>query len=102
MATVPTKHPSKKVLRSLPTLTEVVALPDAGPVHEPDAEAIFQRVMQRLELTLDDLVRAALRDAVEGQMAALVPQVRAQVEREVRQMIAEAVAAGRQAPSGGA
>lgn len=99
MTTAPSKTPPGKVLRSLPTLTEVVAPHALEPSTDSATDAIYQRVMQRLELTLKEQILAALREAVDGQMSMLVPGIRTHVEREVRQLIAEAVAAERQARS---
>jgi N-acetylglucosamine kinase-like BadF-type ATPase len=66
-----------------------------------DPEILYQRVMQRLELTLEDVVRSAIRQAIEDHMGALAPQIQRNVDQELRRMIADAVAAERQAPGAG-
>lgn len=86
---------SKKIIRSLPTLTEVVqaqapAAPTAG--ASLDEEALTQRVLQRLELTLDEQVRQVVAAVLEEQMKELAPRIRQRVDTAVRKAVTQAVA----------
>lgn len=86
----------KKLMRSLPTLTEVVdtavTSPDTVAVEDLDEEALMHRVLQRLELTLDDLVRQVVASALEEQMKELAPRIRQRVDNAVRKAVSQAVA----------
>lgn len=88
---------SKKLMRSLPTLTEVVqaqAPAAAAPVAAGvlDDEALTQRVLQRLELTLDDQVRQVVAAVLDEQMKELAPRIRQRVDAAVRKAVTQAVA----------
>lgn len=81
--------------RFVPTLTEVVqpaAAPDAGaPVLPPIAqEELVQRVLQRVDATLEGRLRETLAAAIVEQTRALAPILQAEVEALVRQAVAEA------------
>lgn len=94
--------------RFVPTLTEVVQAPAAAatapaqpaPMAAPSApaapaisqEQIAQRVLQRLDLTLDRRVREAISTVVLEQTSALAPLLRERLEAVVRQAVAQAVA----------
>ena len=85
----------KKLMRSLPTLTEVVdtaVLPATGTTGDLDEEELMHRVLQRLELTLDDLVRQVVASALEEQMKELAPRIRQRVDNAVRKAVTQAVA----------
>lgn len=84
----------KKLMRSLPTLTEVVDAPAAVPVTATglDEEALMHRVLQRLELTLDDQIRQVVTAALEEQMKELAPRIRQRVDNAVRKAVTQAVA----------
>lgn len=87
----------KKLLRSLPTLTEVVdaaAVPPAvaGPGPVADEEALVQRVLERLESTLEEQVRQVVASALEDQMKELAPRIRQRVDNAVRKAVTQAVA----------
>ncbi len=86
----------KKLMRSLPTLTEVVDTVvephDTGADDALDEEALMHRVLQRLELTLDDLVRQVVASALEEQMKELAPRIRQRVDNAVRKAVTQAVA----------
>ncbi len=85
----------KKLLRSLPTLTEVVdAAPPAaaGPGPVTDEEALVQRVLERLESTLEEQVRQVVATALEDQMKELAPRIRQRVDNAVRKAVTQAVA----------
>ena len=92
----------KKLMRSLPTLTEVVdvavAPPAADAVGDLDEEELMHRVLQRLELTLDDLVRQVVASALEEQMKELAPRIRQRVDNAVRKAVTQAVAGERKPP----
>ncbi len=86
---------SKKIMRSLPTLTEVVqaqapAAPAGGALV--DEEALTQRVLQRLELTLDEQVRQVVAAVLDEQMKELAPRIRQRVDAAVRKAVTQAVA----------
>ncbi len=85
----------KKLLRSLPTLTEVVdAAPPAAAGRGPvtDEEALVQRVLERLEGTLEEQVRQVVATALEDQMKELAPRIRQRVDNAVRKAVTQAVA----------
>jgi len=85
---------SKKLLRTLPTLTEVVDVPvlPAAAAGDPD-EALIERVLMRLELTLDAQVQKVVADALQEQMKDLAPRIRQRVDNAVRKAVTQAVAA---------
>jgi len=90
----------KKLLRSLPTLTEVVTVPvlsDPVPALEPqpspDTEAIVERVMQRLDLSLQTHVREVVESLVLEHIREVEPRLKQKVAVAVRQAVAKAVAA---------
>ena len=88
---------SKKIMRSLPTLTEVVPVhaPAAAPLANGpslDEEALAQRVLQRLELTLDEQVRQVVATVLDEQMKELAPRIRQRVDAAVRKAVTQAVA----------
>jgi hypothetical protein len=96
---------SKKIMRSLPTLTEVVdtsappltsAATGAGSLDE---EALVLRVLQRLELTLDAQIRQVVASALEDQMKELAPRIRQRVDNAVRKAVTQAVAGELKLPS---
>jgi hypothetical protein len=88
---------SKKIMRSLPTLTEVVPAqaPAAAPLANGpsmDEEALMLRVLQRLELTLDEQVRQVVATVLDEQMKELAPRIRQRVDAAVRKAVTQAVA----------
>lgn len=93
----------KRLLRSLPTLTEVVNVPpvlsDRAAVasHQPetlqDTEAIIERVMQRLDLSLESHVREVVESLVQEQLREVQARLKQKVAVAVRQAVAKAVAA---------
>lgn len=98
---------SKKLMRSLPTLTEVVmaptpqaSAPQASPGPSFEEEVLVQRVLQRLELTLDEQVRAVVSSALEEQMKELAPRIRQRVDNAVRKAVTQAVAGELRIPPG--
>lgn len=96
----------------IPTLTEVV--PEAAPAPPPTAEAapaavvptpvgrstlpedfeeyVVHRVMQRIDLALEERLREAIARVTLEQTRSLVPRLREEVETVVRQSVYEAVA----------
>ena len=82
--------------RFVPTLTEVVQsgpaplAPAAGPVLSQDQLA--QRVLQRVDLSLERRLREAMAGAILQQTEALVPLLRERLEQVVRDLVAEALA----------
>ncbi|HET8744135.1 MAG TPA: hypothetical protein VFM98_00910 [Ramlibacter sp.] len=101
-----TRTPPKFV----PTLTEVVQT-GAAPLGAPAAdtlpaltqEQLAQRVLQRVELTLDRRLREAVAATIVEHTSALTPLLRERVESVVREVVAEALAdelQARQRPDG--
>lgn len=87
--------------RFVPTLTEIVqgAAPVAAAPQRAGAavpalsqEQLAQRVLQRLDLTLDRRVREAISTVILEQTSALGPLLRDRLEAVVRQAVAQAVA----------
>ncbi|MDE2617551.1 MAG: hypothetical protein KGL73_11095 [Burkholderiales bacterium] len=95
---------TKKLLRTLPTLTEVVDVPPlaaAVPGASGDLEeALVRRVLQRLEPTLDAQVQKVVADALQEQMKDLAPRIRQRVDNAVRKAVTLAVAAESELPAG--
>ncbi|MDZ4073446.1 MAG: hypothetical protein U1E04_01705 [Hylemonella sp.] len=92
---------SKKLLRTLPTLTEVVDVP-AQPMAASgalDEEALIERVLMRLELTLDAQVQKVVADALQEQMKDLAPRIRQRVDNAVRKAVTQALAAETKPPA---
>ena len=95
--------------RFVPTLTEVVhAAPPMKAASPPavSADQIAQRVLQRLELSLDRRVREAIATVILEQTNNLAPLLRERLDAVVRQAVAQAVseelgARQRGAPTGG-
>lgn len=80
--------------RFLPTLTEVVhppVMPQATKVTSPDQEHLVERVMQRLDVSLEPLLRDVIGAMVQEQIRALEPLLQDKMELVVRQAVAEAV-----------
>lgn len=94
--------------RFVPTLTDVVHEPEALPSDAPAAlaasvvpvpvvpegteEAIVHRVMQRVDMALDQRLREAIALVVQEQTRSLLPRLREEVESVLRQTVYEAVA----------
>ncbi|MHA7600527.1 hypothetical protein ACX12L_11360 [Alicycliphilus sp. T452] len=112
---------SKTPPRFVPTLTDVVHVPgDGRPPVQPQAEApasqvpppspslqegvaanvlprdfeeyVVHRVMQRVDVALDQRLREAIAQVVQEQTRFLVPRLRDEVESVVRHAVYEAVA----------
>ena len=88
--------------RYVPTLTEVVqtgpAPLTAGGAPGLSQEQLTQRVLQRVEVTLDRRMREIIATVVLEQTNALMPAVRERLEQVVREMVAQALADERQDP----
>src|SRR5690606_11429705 len=82
--------------RYVPTLTEVVQTGPAplapAPVSGAAQEQLAQRVLQRVELSLDRRLREIIATVVLEQTNALMPAVRERLEQVVREMVAQALA----------
>lgn len=83
--------------RFVPTLTEVVrpaagAAEPAPPAPPVDQEQIVQRVMQRVDATLERRLREALASAIVEHTRTLGPILQDEIEAVVRQAVAEAFA----------
>ena len=76
-----------------------LAAPGADPVAPrrlwlPDVleEAVVHRVMQRVDIGLDQRLREAIATVVQEQTRSLLPRLREEVESVVRQVVYEAMA----------
>jgi hypothetical protein len=84
--------------RFVPTLTEVVQTgpaplaPAVGTLPGLTQDQLAQRVLQRVELTLDARLREAIAAAILEHTSALTPLLRERVESVVREVVAEALA----------
>jgi hypothetical protein len=61
-------------------------------VPEDTEEAIVHRVMQRVDMALDQRLREAIALVVQEQTRSLLPRLREEVESVLRQTVYEAVA----------
>jgi len=84
--------------RFVPTLTEVVQsgaaplAPALGTLPALTQDQLAQRVLQRVELTLDTRLRETIAAAIMEHTSALTPLLRERVESVVREVVAEALA----------
>ena len=92
--------------RFIPTLTEVVQLPTTTAVYNQaaaapalDSEAIISSVMQRIEETLDSRLQSAAQNIVHHHLDSLVPLIEQEIQRVVREVVNDAVAAELSLPS---
>jgi hypothetical protein len=91
----------KKLLRSLPTLTEVVTVPVlSNPISTADppppgldTELIVERVLQRLDLSLEERVRNVIESLVQDHLREIEPRLKQKVGVAVRAAVAKAVTA---------
>jgi len=94
----------KKLLRSLPTLTEVVTVPvlsDHAALNAPtppfetvlDSALIIERVLQRLDASVQAQVREVVETVVQDHLREVQARLKQKVAVAVRQAIAKAVAA---------
>jgi hypothetical protein len=84
---------SRKPPRYVPTLTEVVgtaAERKAAASPALSQEEIVERVMQRIDLTLERRLREAIAATVLEQTRSLAPMLRDEIEAVVRETVAEA------------
>ena len=89
--------PPRNLPRFLPTLTQVVQQPDAEPVPQTqppplDTEQMIHRVLQRVDLALEPMLREAIGPMVVDQITAMATRMRPEVEAVVRQAVADALA----------
>ena len=89
---------ARNLPRFLPTLTEVVQPPGLARTSAavmPDFEDVVQSVMQRVNLTIErrllEETEALVRTLVTEQLQALSPGLRQELERVVRQAVADAM-----------
>jgi hypothetical protein len=80
--------------RFVPTLTEVVHSGPAPLTPTPGVsqDQVAQRVLQRVDLSLDRRLREEIATLILEQTSALVPLLRERLETVVREVVAEAVA----------
>ena len=86
--------------RFVPTLTDIVQPPVRGEgmaaePAKPDTlllqEQLIERVMQRIDLTLDKRLREALGQVILAQTQNLLPLLRDEIELVVRESVCQAV-----------
>lgn len=67
-----------------------------SPIHEADAfrleEELLHRVLQRVDLSLEERLTEVVSATVQQQLDAMVPRLRDQVEAALRQLVVEAMA----------
>jgi hypothetical protein len=86
---------NRKPPRYVPTLTEVVRSPaEAKPAVIPgiSQDQIIERVMQRIDLTLERRLREAIAATVLEQTRSIAPMLRAEIEAVVRDTVSQAFA----------
>ena len=80
----------------VPTLTEVVrsaaAAPTEATLSRQGQEQLVQRVMQRVDMTLERRLREAIAATVLEQTKALGPILREEIEAVVREAVSQALA----------
>jgi len=89
--------PPRNLPRFLPTLTQVVQQLEAEPALETqspplDTEQMIHRVLQRVDLALEPMLREAIGPMVVDQITAMATRLRPEVEAVVRQAVADALA----------
>jgi hypothetical protein len=87
--------PPRNLPRFLPTLTEVIRPPEAVQDSRPsplDTEQMIHRVLQRVDLALEPMLREAIGPMVVDQITAMATRLRPEVEAVVRQAVADALA----------
>jgi hypothetical protein len=88
---------SRKPPRYVPTLTEVVraggeSRPDPGPGPSVSEEQMIERVMQRIDLSLERRLREAIAATVLEQTRSIAPMLRDEIESVVREAVSQAFA----------
>jgi hypothetical protein len=89
---------TKKQMRALPTLTEVVKVPSAAhtaSASQPDTvdvDLIVERVMKRLDLSLPAYIRDVVESLVLAHIQEVEPRLKQKVAIAVRQAVAKTVA----------
>jgi hypothetical protein len=82
--------------RFVPTLTEVVKPSSEGRAVAPSdtatQELIIQRVMTRVDMTLERRLREAIAATVLEQTRSIAPMLRSEIEAVVRETVEEAFA----------
>jgi hypothetical protein len=86
---------NRKPPRYVPTLTEVVgsaAEPKPAAVPGVSQGQMIERVMQRIDLTLERRLREAIAATVLEQTRSIAPMLREEIEAVVRETVSEAFA----------
>lgn len=89
---------SKKQMRSLPTLTEVVPPTSAvqaegqPPTIELDIDQITEKVMERLDLNLHGYIHEVVESLIQAHIEEVEPRLKQKVSMAVRQVVAKTVA----------
>ncbi|HPH14150.1 MAG TPA: hypothetical protein PLC34_10170 [Burkholderiaceae bacterium] len=87
--------PPRNVPRFLPTLTQVVRPPETAQesrLSPLDTEQMIHRVLQRVDLALEPMLREVIGPLVLDQITAMATRLRPEVEAVVRQAVADALA----------
>ena len=102
----------KKIMRALPTLTEVVdaskqqaasaALASADLDEAVLVERILRQIEPRLEAQVEVQLQKAISELVHEQVQLLQTRIRAKVDAAVRKAVTQAVSEELQGPAGGA
>jgi hypothetical protein len=84
----------RKPPRYVPTLTEVVGPAESKPAAIPgiSQDQIIERVMQRIDLTLERRLREAIAATVLEQTRSIAPLLREEIESVVRETVSKAFA----------
>ena len=88
--------------RFVPTLTEIVQQTGPAPLAPaggslPSGDQLAQRVLQRVDLSLDRRLREAMATVILEHTEALAPLLRERLEGVVRKAVADAIAEEMQA-----
>lgn len=80
-----------------PDLTSTVALPPSVQLSQAEIvsleEQLLHRVLQRVDLSLEERLSDAVSAAVQHQLDAMVPRLRNEIEAVLRALVIEAMAA---------
>ena len=93
-APLPLMEPTPPPVRPAPVPVPVPASLAALPPQLPDGfeELLVHRVMQRVDVGLDQRLRDAIATVVQEQTRSVLPRLREEIESVVRQVVYEAVA----------
>lgn len=67
--------------------------------HDVLEEELVQRILERVERTLDDQISDAVAAQVQGQLDAMVPRLRDEIDKALRRVVKDALARERTVPT---